>query len=40
LWWLKRFSPNAVDWVSREGWRSKGRVEIEADRFLRDEPGR
>ena len=31
LWWLKRFSPRAVDWVSREGWRSKGPVELEPD---------
>jgi 3-oxoacyl-[acyl-carrier protein] reductase len=39
LWWLKRLSPGAVDWVSREGWRSKGPVELEADRFVRDERG-
>jgi 3-oxoacyl-[acyl-carrier protein] reductase len=30
LWWLKRLSPGVVDWVSREGWRSKGPVEFEA----------
>jgi 3-oxoacyl-[acyl-carrier protein] reductase len=39
LWWLKRLSPGAVDWVSREGWRSKGPVELEADRFVGDERG-
>jgi 3-oxoacyl-[acyl-carrier protein] reductase len=39
LWWLKRLVPGAVDWVSREGWRSKGPVEIEPDRFVRDELG-
>jgi 3-oxoacyl-[acyl-carrier protein] reductase len=31
LWWLKRLSPGMVDWVSREGWRSRGPVELEAD---------
>jgi 3-oxoacyl-[acyl-carrier protein] reductase len=40
LWWLKRLSPGAVDWVTREGWRSKGPVEFEARRVLGDEPGR
>lgn len=39
LWWLKRLVPGAVDWVSREGWRSKGPVEIEPDRFVGDELG-
>ena len=39
LWWLKRFSPGAVEWVIREGWRSKGPIEFEADRFVRDELG-
>jgi 3-oxoacyl-[acyl-carrier protein] reductase len=39
LWWLKRLSPGAVDWVTREGWRSKGPVELEAERFVRDELG-
>jgi 3-oxoacyl-[acyl-carrier protein] reductase len=39
LWWLKRLFPGAVDWVTREGWRSKGPVELEADRFVRDELG-
>src|SRR5262245_28003995 len=39
LWWLKRLSPGAVDWVTREGWRSKGPVELEADGFVRDELG-
>jgi 3-oxoacyl-[acyl-carrier protein] reductase len=40
LWWLKRLSPGAVDWVTREAWRSKGPVELEADRFAGDELGR
>lgn len=31
LWWLKRLFPGAVDWVSREGWRSKGPVELDPD---------
>jgi len=39
LWWLKRLSPGAVDWVSREGWRSKGPVELEAERLVGDERG-
>ena len=39
LWRLKRLSPGAVDWVTREGWRSKRPVQLEADRLLGDEPG-
>jgi len=27
-WWLARISPSLADWIAREGWRRKGRVEI------------
>jgi 3-oxoacyl-[acyl-carrier protein] reductase len=36
LWWLKRQFPGAVDWVSREGWRNKGPVELDPDQFMED----
>jgi NAD(P)-dependent dehydrogenase (short-subunit alcohol dehydrogenase family) len=28
LWWLARISPSFADWVNREGWRRRKRVEI------------
>ena len=27
-WWLMRLSPTLADWITREGWRRKGRVRI------------
>jgi len=27
-WWVSRLSPGLVDWLSREGWRRRGKVKI------------
>jgi short-subunit dehydrogenase len=27
-WWLTRLSPELADWIAREGWRRKGRIDI------------
>jgi 3-oxoacyl-[acyl-carrier protein] reductase len=26
-WWMNRLSPGLVDWLSREGWRRRGKIE-------------
>ena len=31
-WRLSRFFPGLVDWLTREGWRRRGRPKIPADR--------
>ena len=28
LWWLARLSPRLFDWLTREGWRRRGRLDI------------
>ncbi|MBI2360597.1 MAG: SDR family oxidoreductase [Deltaproteobacteria bacterium] len=28
LWWLMRLSPALFDWLTREGWRRKGKIDI------------
>lgn len=37
LWWLKRLSPAFVGWCIREGWRRRGRPNIEADIAAREQ---
>jgi hypothetical protein len=32
-----RFSPRLVDWISREGWRGRRRIDVAADLRARDE---
>ena len=27
-WWLTRLSPHLVDWINREGWRQRGKIEL------------
>src|SRR6266566_200246 len=38
LWWLARISPGLADWVNREGWRRRKRIEIGPDQTGRDRP--
>jgi 3-oxoacyl-[acyl-carrier protein] reductase len=28
LWWLSRLSPSLFDWLTREGWRRRGKLDI------------
>ena len=28
VWWLTRLSPHLVDWINREGWRQRGKIEL------------
>jgi short-subunit dehydrogenase len=37
MWWIARLAPGLVDWVTREGWRRRGKVDIAADLKARDE---
>jgi 3-oxoacyl-[acyl-carrier protein] reductase len=37
MWWIVRLAPGLVDWVSREGWRSRRKVDIAADLKAREE---
>jgi 3-oxoacyl-[acyl-carrier protein] reductase len=37
MWWVMRFSPRLVDWISREGWRGRRRIDVAADLRARDE---
>jgi 3-oxoacyl-[acyl-carrier protein] reductase len=35
-WWATRLSPGLVGWISREGWRGPGKIDVAADRAARD----
>jgi 3-oxoacyl-[acyl-carrier protein] reductase len=35
-WWAMRLSPGLVDWVSREAWRGRRKIDVAADRAARD----
>jgi len=31
MWWAWRLAPGLIDWISREGWRRRGKVDVAAD---------
>jgi 3-oxoacyl-[acyl-carrier protein] reductase len=37
MWWTMRLAPGLIDWLSREGWRRKGRIDVAADRRALDQ---
>jgi 3-oxoacyl-[acyl-carrier protein] reductase len=39
MWWLTRLSPRLVDWLSREGWRQRGKPHIAPLPLAPDRPG-
>jgi 3-oxoacyl-[acyl-carrier protein] reductase len=38
MWWVMRLSPRLVDWISREGWRGRRKIDVAADLRARDQP--
>jgi 3-oxoacyl-[acyl-carrier protein] reductase len=38
MWWAMRLSPRLVDWISREGWRGRRKIDVAADLRARDQP--
>jgi 3-oxoacyl-[acyl-carrier protein] reductase len=37
MWWASRLAPGLIDWISREGWRQRAKVDVAADIKARDE---
>jgi 3-oxoacyl-[acyl-carrier protein] reductase len=37
MWWAWRLAPGLIDWISREGWRGRGKVDVAADIKARDD---
>jgi 3-oxoacyl-[acyl-carrier protein] reductase len=37
MWWTMRLAPGLIDWLSREGWRRKSRIDVAADQRALDE---
>ena len=37
MWWASRLAPGLIDWISREGWRQRAKVDVVADIKARDE---
>jgi len=36
-WWMARYAPRLMDWISREGWRKRVKADIAADLKARDD---
>jgi short-subunit dehydrogenase len=36
LWWLMRLTPGVIDWISREGWRRRRKIDVAADLAAQD----
>ena len=36
MWWVMRLSPGLVDWVSREAWRGRRKIDVAGDLAARD----
>jgi 3-oxoacyl-[acyl-carrier protein] reductase len=37
MWWAMRYCPRLVDWIGREGWRKRRKIDIAGDLLARDQ---